>query len=131
MDQERQLLEAQIQQTSQSLQRKIEILETKARESVSVRHQIRKRPLVAVATAVGTGLVVGVRLHGRPRKLARLAASVATRPSVLSQAAGLLLPVALGFGSRVLGNWAKKKYPKSTPYVKILQSALGPPPSQP
>jgi ElaB/YqjD/DUF883 family membrane-anchored ribosome-binding protein len=149
MDQERRSIEREIQQTTQSLRDKIEKLEDHARQVVgtvtdgvkqtaetisktadalSLNTQMQKRPGTVVAAAVGAGLLAGLRFARRQGAVAAVARPTigrAVAAGVLSQAAGILLPVAAGVAATVVGEWAKKKYPGSSPYVNAVQTALG------
>ena len=149
MEKDRLTLEREIAKTTESLRGKIEKLEVQAREAVetvtdgvkqtaqtigktaealNLKSHMEKHPGAVVAAALGAGLLAGLRFsrgRGAVAALARPTLGRALAAGVMSQAAGILLPMAAGVAATVVGEWAKKKYPAASPYVNVVQSALG------
>lgn len=148
----RELLKQEIATTSQSLQNKVDKLEEVALEkvenvaegvrktaetiqegvqSLSLQHQMEVRPGAVIAASVGAGALLGLRLtrkhtvRGMAMGAARTSIGRMILGGVLSQAASMLVPVVLGVGAGIVGDWAKRKYPNATDTIDKLQNALG------
>lgn len=149
MEQERQMLEREIANTSRSLQNKIEKLEEtairtvhevadgvkqtadriqKSVETVSLRHQMEERPGTMMAISVGAGFVAAKALRRRARanRLVRplVQAAPSLRRIIVTRSLGALAPVAVGLLVPVVGRWAKNRYPKSAPFVSLIEGVL-------
>ncbi len=61
-------IRAGIEQKRADLDRKLDLMELRAREELSLRNQVARRPWQAVGAAVGTGLLLGLLLGGKDKE---------------------------------------------------------------
>lgn len=131
MEQDRETLEREIEDTTRSLKRKIERLEEttlqkvedvtkgvkltaetiqKGVENLSLKRQMEKRPGALIAASIAAGILTGMRAVNRRKKAI---AAVAAGPSLgktlvvaaASQAAQSILPVVLGYAT----DWVERR----------------------
>ncbi len=142
MEQDRETLEREIEDTTRSLKRKIELLEEttlkkvedvsngvkqtaetiqKGVENLSLKRQMEKRPGTLIAASIGVGILTGLRAINRRKKVI---AAVAGGPSLgktlvvaaVSQAAQSLLPLAMSYATQ----WVERRLSEKQPQEPVL-----------